>query len=63
MLGTAVGAPDKAVNKTDTVLNILRRKAINQKMNKVIEEEFISDRRNLQQAREGGEWLHSGQGF
>lgn len=36
MLGTAAGAQDTAVNKTDTVLNVLRRQAINQKMNKVI---------------------------
>lgn len=48
MLDTAVGAQDTAVNKTDTVLNILRRQAINQKMSKVIAdgnkwyEEFIT---------------------
>lgn len=48
MLDTAVGAQGRAVNKTDTALNILRRQAINQKMNKVIAdgnkwyEEFIT---------------------
>lgn len=38
VLGTAVGAQDKAVNKTDTVLNVLRKKAIHQEMSKVIAE-------------------------
>lgn len=34
MLGTGGGAHDTSVNKTDMVLNILKRQAMNQKVTK-----------------------------